>query len=578
MHDHLLLDIGVAVLAATALGLAAHWLRQPILLGYLLAGALVGPKLGFGLIQGDDSIEIISEIGLALLLFIIGLELDIKQVLLSGRQLLIAGFGQFLVCLAMGLGLFWMLGYGLGGGHGDGLYFALVCGLSSTAIVIKLLYDKGEFDTLPGRLTIGILIIQDIYAIFVLAFQPNFANPSVWPIARAVLGTAGLLAAGFLVSRYVLKHVFSSVARNPELVLAVSLGWCVLVAGLAMWLGLSKEMGALVAGLSIAAFPYSIHVTAKTLPLRDFFLTLFFVSLGMKLTAPTWGMAGPLALIVLFTIASRFLSVYPLIVLTGGGRRAGFVASLNLAQISEFSLVIASLGVAYGHIGESTVATVIYAMAITAVLSSYAIRYSHPLFLLFERLITRRRPAEHAVSAEESADGHHPEIVLLGYHRGARALADAVAKEHPQWLAKLLVIDFNPVSLEELKDRGIRGIFGDISSFDTLKHAHIAQAKVVCSTIPDMMLKGVDNASLVRMCRMLAPHAWVVVTADDAEHEQRLRAEGADLALRPFDLAGGRLCSLLADLLVRSGEPSLPAETVAAAPAPVADIAGTGEK
>lgn len=565
MHHHLLFDIGIAVMAATALGLAAHWLRQPILLGYLVAGALVGPKLGFGLIHGDESVEVISEIGLVLLLFIIGLELNIKQVLAAGKQLLVAGIGQFLACVAMGVGLFWILGYSLGGANSEGLYLALVCGLSSTAIVIKLLYDKRELDTLPGRLTVGILIIQDIYAIFVLAFQPNFANPTVGPILKAVLGTIGLLIAGFLVSRYVLKRIFDSIAKNPEMVLAVSIGWCALVAGSAMALGLSKEMGALVAGLSIAAFPYSIHVTAKTLPLRDFFLTLFFVSLGMKITAPTWSMTGPLIAVVLFTIVSRFLSIYPMVVLTGGGRRAGFIASLNLAQISEFSLVIASLGVTYGHIGPSTVAVIIYAMAITAVLSSYAIRYSHPLFLTFDRLMGKKN--DQNTTAEDAHTGDDPQIVLLGYHRGARALVDALSGQNPPLLKKLLVIDFNPVSLEELKSRGIRGIFGDIGSMDTLKHAHIGHARIICSTIPDMLLKGIDNATLARMCKSIAPDATFVATADDSAHEQRLRNEGADQVLRPYDLAGQTLCSTVVQMFEQqpSGTTSTEPLTVQAA-------------
>src|SRR6185503_7913438 len=293
----------------------------------------------------------------------------------------------------LGSGLFWICGYGLAGKNSAGLYYALMCGLSSTAIVVKLLYDKKELDTLPGRLTLGILVIQDIFAIFVLAFQPNFANPTAGPIIKAVLGTAGLSTAGLLFSRYVLKRIFSSIATNPEMVLAVSIGYCAVVAVTASALGLSKEMGALVAGLSIAAFPYSIHVTAKTLPLRDFFMTLFFVSLGMKITIPSASLVGPVVLVTLFTILSRFATVFPLIALTGGGRRAAFVTSLNLAQISEFSLVIASLGVSFGHIGQETVAGVIYAMAITAVVSSYAIRFSHPLFLAFDKLIGTKQPA-----------------------------------------------------------------------------------------------------------------------------------------------------------------------------------------
>jgi len=546
MHD-LLHDIGVAVIAATILGLISHWLRQPILLGYLVAGALVGPQLGLGLVHAGESIEIISEMGLILLLFIIGLELNVKEVLASGRQLLVAGFGQFLICAALGAGVFSLFGLGLFGKHSDGLYLAIMCALSSTAIVVKLLYDKGELDTLPGRLTLGILVLQDVYAIFVLALQPNFANPSLWPILKALLGTVGLLLWGFVFSRYALKRVFSSIAKNPEMVLAVSVGWCAAVAATAGALGLSTELGALVAGLSIAAFPYSIHVTAKTLPLRDFFLTLFFVSLGMKITAPNLGMVLPVLGVVAFVFVSRFASVYPLVVMTGGGKRAGFVASVNLAQISEFSLVIATLGVTYGHITGGTVAITLYAMAIMAVLSSYAIRYSHQLFTLFDRLTGGHKATvlDRAEDAEADATAHGPEIVLLGYHRGARALVDALERENPDLLKKLLVIDFNPVSLKEVGARGIAAIFGDIGSIEVLKHAHLGHARFILSTIPDMLLKGVDNVALVRMCTSIAPHATVIATADDALHEQRLRAEGAGAVVRVYEVAADTLAQAI---------------------------------
>jgi Kef-type K+ transport system membrane component KefB len=268
MDPHALLpDIGIAILTATVVGLIAHALRQPIILGYLVAGAVVGP-LGLRWVHSAGSIEVISEIGLVLLLFIIGLEMNIKSILAAGRQLLVAGFGQFVACAAIGVGFFGLLGFGLSGSNSDGLYLALMCGLSSTAVVVKLLYDKQELDTLPGRLTLGILVIQDVYAIFVLAFQPNFANPTVGPILKAIGATALLVAAGFLFSKYVLNRVYASIAKAPEMVVAVSIGWCAAVAGLAGWMGLSKEMGALVAGLCVSAFPYSVHVTAKTLPLR----------------------------------------------------------------------------------------------------------------------------------------------------------------------------------------------------------------------------------------------------------------------------------------------------------------------
>jgi Kef-type K+ transport system membrane component KefB len=546
-------DIGIAVLAATVLGLIAHWLRQPIILGYLIAGALIGPSMGFGLIHDAESIEIISEIGLILLLFIIGLELDVKALLAAGKQLIVAGFGQFVLCVAMGVGLFAALGYGLTGASSNGLYFALMCGLSSTAVVVKLLYDKGELDTLHGRMTLGILVIQDIYAIFVLAFQPNFANPSFVPVAKAVIWTVVLLVAGFAFSKFVLRWIFASIAKAPELVVAVSIGWCAAVAASAAAMGLSKEMGALVAGLCIGAFPYSIHVTAKTLPLRDFFLTLFFMSLGLKITAPSWDMAGIVALLVVFTVVSRFATIYPLLALTGAGRRTAFVTSLNLAQISEFSLVIASLGVVYNHIPKGTVAIIIYAMAITAVMSSYAIRFSHPLYVVWDRMLARLGRGSALAgakpqAAQEGGDRRCP-VVMLGVHRSARSLVSLLESRDPELLRKLRAIDFNTETLDQLGRKGIYGTFGDLGSLDTLHHLNLHDAKLILCTIPDMLLKGTNNESLTRACRSVAPHAMVVSTADDAAHELRLREAGADFVIAPHTLIAEELAFLIAATL-----------------------------
>lgn len=559
----LLPDIGIAILAATVLGLIAHWTRQPIILGYLIAGAMIGPTVGFKLI-GQENIEVISEIGLILLLFIIGLEMNIKALIAAGKQLVVAGFGQFLVCAALGLALFGLMGHPVKGMPADGLYLAIMCALSSTAVVVKLLYDKGELDTLHGRMTLGILVIQDIYAILVLALQPNLSNPSAGPILMAIGGTILLLVVGFAVSKYVLRWVFSSIARAPEMVVAVSIGWCVAVCALAAWLKLSMEMGALIAGLSIAAFPYSIHVTAKTLPLRDFFLTLFFVSLGMKIIAPRASMIGIVAVMVVFTIVSRFLSIYPLLASTGAGRRTAFITSLNLSQISEFSLVIAALGAGYGHIGEGTVAVTIYAMAVTAVLSSYGIRFNHPLFLAFDRLMAQLgRGSAVAATLDEAKKEDRP-IVLLGIHRAARALIRAAGARDPGLLTKIRVIDFNPEVLRELNEKGIAGMFGDLGSFDTLEHAHLHHAKVIVSTVPDMLLKGTDNQTLVKACRAIAPHATIVATADDNHHAEILREEGADVVVTPNQLAAEAVIPALAEAVTAAAPHGFPVAAAAA--------------
>ncbi len=274
MHG-ILPEIGISILAATALGFIFQFFRQPVILGYLVAGALIGPEIGLKLVSNPVNIEVISEIGLILLLFIIGLELNPTKLLSSGRQLVYAGVGQFILCVFIGTGFFLLMGYDLGSGRIDALYLAVFCALSSTAIVVKLLYDKLELDTLPGRITLGILIFQDLWAILILALQPYFTDPRFYLVAIALGKSVVLLASGFLLSRYLMRWIFEKISKTPEMVVAMSIAWCAFMAGMGDWIGLSMEMGALIAGVAISTFPYSVHITAKVLPLRDFFLTLF---------------------------------------------------------------------------------------------------------------------------------------------------------------------------------------------------------------------------------------------------------------------------------------------------------------
>lgn len=547
MHG-LLPEIGISILAATALGFAFQLFRQPVILGYLVAGALIGP-IGLKLVSNPQIIEVISEIGLILLLFIIGLELNPAKLVSSGRQLFYAGIGQFPLCVLIGTGFFMALGFGLGKEHLDALYLAIFCALSSTAIVVKLLYDKFELDTLPGRITLGILIFQDLWAILVLALQPHFNDPRVLLVALALGKSVALLTIGFMLSKYLLRWIFEKISKTPEMVVAMSIAWCAFMAGMGAWIGLSMEMGALIAGVSISTFPYSVHVTAKVLPLRDFFLTLFFLSIGMKIPVPSAALLYMAAVLVAFVIASRFLTVYPLLVFTGSGRRTSFISSLNLAQISEFSLVVAALGVEHGHIGQDMMALIIYAMAITSVLASYFIKGNHQAYLVFDRILDRLGFS--LKTKETSAEGVHESypVVLLGYHRGARAFIERLEEVAPHLLKKILVIDFNLEVLKELKDRNVKGIFGDISSMDTLEHSHVENAEILLCTIPDMLLKGTNNQTIVRVCRAVAPKAIIVATADSEDQIRELKSSGANEVLLPYSMIGDHTARLVENML-----------------------------
>ncbi|MCM2258622.1 MAG: cation:proton antiporter, partial [Vicinamibacteria bacterium] len=287
MHDsHLLHDIGIAIIAATVLALCAKALRQPLILGYLLAGVLVGPGLGLGLVKEQASVALISEIGLILLLFIIGLEMDLKKLMGAGKPLVVTGVVQFPVCVVLGTLAARAFGLPLGEGRFDALYVGVALALSSTMIVVKLLYDKYELMTQPGRITLGVLVFQDLWAILALAIQPNLADPKPAILLGSLLRGALLVGVSLLLARYALPRLFAFIAKLPELMLVTALAWCFLVAGAAGEMGLSKEMGALVAGVALSTFPYNLDVIAKVINIRDFFVTLFFVTLGMQVPKP----------------------------------------------------------------------------------------------------------------------------------------------------------------------------------------------------------------------------------------------------------------------------------------------------
>lgn len=373
MHPDLLSNIGLAIVVATVFAFLAKVLRQPLLLAYLIAGVVIGPEIGFSWVHDKESIELISEIGLILLLFIIGLEIDLKKLLREGRALIITGVAQFLICVALGMGFAVFFGFQLGGGKFDAIYLAVSLALSSTMIVVKLLYDKFELMTLPGRLTLGVLVFQDIWAILFLALQPNLQRPEVTILFNSLVKGVGLVLISLAFSRYVLPHLFFLIAKIPELLLIAAIAWCFLVSGAAGAVGLSREMGALIAGVTMSTFPYNVDVIAKVTNIRDFFVTLFFVALGIKIPTPTLALLGYAMGASLFLIVSRFVSVFPVLYSMSLGLRASLIPSINLAQMSEFSLVIASVGLTLRHVDSALVGMLTFVFAITSVTSTYLI-------------------------------------------------------------------------------------------------------------------------------------------------------------------------------------------------------------
>jgi Kef-type K+ transport system membrane component KefB len=550
MHDpDLLTSIGLCIAVAAALAFVAHRLKQPLLLAYLLAGVVIGPRIGLGLISDEGSITTVAEIGLILLLFMIGLELDLRKLVSAGRAVIVTGLLQVPLCVALGLGFFALLGFPIGGGDFRGLYLAVCLAMSSTMIVVKLLYDTFELDTLPGRITLGVLIFQDIFAIIALGVQPNLADPQIGKLVTSLAGGAALVGAAFLISKYVLPPLFRSVAKLPELVLIGSLAWCFVVCWAASAAGLSREMGALIAGVSISTFPYNLDVVAKVVSIRDFFVTLFFVALGMEIPLPTPELLGMAALASLFLVASRLIVIVPILRTLGLGHRASLLPAINLAQMSEFSMVIAAIGLGFHHIDQKTVSLLIFVFAFTSVASTYMIGYSHSLQRVLSRGLRAVGVSDIADERLPEAPAVAPDVVLLGFFTEASALVHeyemaSAAEPHPM-LARLLVIDFNPDVHAELLRRGIACRYGDIASMDTLHHADVHDAKLVVSTITDSILKGTTNLRLLKLARRIWPNAMVVVTATRTAAALALYEAGADFVFVPRLHSAAQMASLL---------------------------------
>ncbi len=536
--QQLIQDIGVCVITAWLLGLVAQAVRQPPLLAYLLGGFLVGPAC-LNLVSDPRAISFISELGLLFLLFMIGLEIDLKKIASAGRSITITSSVQILGGLLIGIAVFWAIGYPLGrDGRWDALYLSVATACSCTVVIVKLLYDLRELDTLAGRITLGIVVLQDLFSILFLAIQPNLNDLKVTVLLLSLLRVGVLVVTALAVARYILPAIFRRVARLPELMLVGALAWCFMIGELAAQLQLSRAMGALIAGVALSTFPYALDVGAKVTSLRDFFVTLFFLGLGLAIPLPTWSVIGLAAGVAVFTVASRLVTTFTPLYLMRTGLRISLLPGLNLAQISEFSLVILALGVQAGHIGSDTSAAVSLAFVVLAVLSSLAITNSDPLVRrlipILKRAGLKDLDAESTPApADTPGDAAGGRILIVGFFREASSLLEELTQHAPHVLPRVTVVDFNPVVFEALKRRGVHIVYGDVSQRDTLLKAGAADASLFVCTVPESLLKGITNEKLVRQLREINPRARIIITTELLSEVKRLRAAGATYVYLP---------------------------------------------
>jgi Kef-type K+ transport system membrane component KefB len=545
VEQQVLNDLAICIVAAWLIGVVAEFFKQPLILAYLAAGFIVGP-FGIKLIESRESIEVISRLGLVLLLFMIGLEIDLKKILSAGRLIIVTSHIQIIGCFLLGLAVFKLLGFSLAKHNLDALYLGLGLCLSSTVIIVKVLHEKSELDTFSGRLTLGVLVLQDLFAILFLAIQPNLQDASVLLLATSLGRVAALVAIAFAASRYALPPIFKYVSRSPEMIFVGSMAWCFLIAGLAIGMKLSAEMGALIAGVAISTFPYSIDVSAKIMTVRDFFVTLFFVALGMAIPAPSWQYLGWALAAGLLVFASRALTVFPVLHWAGQGLRASVIPAINLSQVSELSMVILALGAGFGHVSETARGIMAYTFVLTGVASTYAIQFSDPIFRRIAPILHRLRFRDlDQQTAFFRKPKTKPRIYILGFSWTASSLVEEISRHAPSLIPEILVIDFNPIVNRELKKRDIAGVYGDITQKETLLHMGVAQAEIIVCSIPNTLLKGMNNLRLLQLLREINKDGCIIVHAELFEDVPKLYAAGANYVSVPRLIEAQDLCSVI---------------------------------
>jgi Kef-type K+ transport system membrane component KefB len=547
---------GLLVLAAVT-GLIGTWLRQPLIVAFIVVGIVAGPSV-LGLAQSTTHIELLAKLGVALLLFLVGLQLDVKLVRTVGSVALVTGLGQVAFTSVIGLAICLALGLTLVGG----IYVAVALTFSSTIIIVKLLSDKRELDSLHGRIALGFLIVQDLVVVFAMivlsAVGIGRGQEPLTEILLVVLRGAVLVLIVGLTIRYVADRLIRRLAKVPELLVCFAIGWATLFASLGEYAGLSMELGGLLAGVALASTPYREAVASRLVSVRDFMLLFFFIALGSKLDLSVIGdQIVPAIVLSLFVLIGNPLIVMVIMGVMGYRKRTGFLAGLTVAQISEFSLVFAAMGLNLGDIDASAVGLVTLVGLVTIALSTYMILYSHrlypwfePVLGIFERRVPFREPQPDAHKAWEAYDA-----ILFGLGRYGGDIARALRHQG----MRVLGVDFDPAVVNAWRDQGFDVIYGDAGDPEFVARLPLDQAKWVVNAVhtPYEGPSVYDQrTALLDALRALRFPGKVALTAHDGRDAVRLRQAGANLVLMPFVDASKRAAELLVeDMASRAAVP-----------------------
>lgn len=521
------IELGFILLVTTLVSLFIRLIRQPLVIGYIISGVIVGPYV-FNILKSGEQIELFSKIGISVLLFIVGLSLNPSTIKETGKSSLVTGIGQIVFTSVIGFFIMISLGFD----RITSLYGATALTFSSTIIILKLLSDRGDLGKLYGKLSIGFLLVQDLVATLLLIAIPIIgasananAGSVFWNLALKGVGISILL---YAFSKYILSRLFDYLAKSQELLFLFSVTWGLVMAGLFYKIGFSIEIGALVAGVALSASTYSFEISSRMRSLRDFFIVMFFVLLGSHVVLSSVNsIILPAIILSVFVLVGNPLIVFILMNLMGYKKRTAFMSGLTVAQISEFSLILMSLGVSMGHVNQQASSLITLVGIITIAGSTYLVIYADYIFDALKNklrfLEIRKNKAENNLS-----DSKKYEMIIFGYGRVGYEFVKTAQKIN----ASYLVVDYNPETISNMRGDGVEFRFGDAEDVEFLEEIKMTEAVKIISTIPDPNI----NQLLVRYYRQKNSTGVIIVTSHNVHEAKALYNEGATYVIMPHYL------------------------------------------
>jgi len=531
-----LIEIAIIFIAAAVLAYVAGLFKQPIIPAYILAGLIL---VLTGLVGTNTIISTISMLGIAFLLFIVGMEIDLKRI---KDVSFISTVGGTLMCIIL-FGIGFLTGGFLGFSSLEAVYIGLVIAFSSTMIVLKILGDRSELDTLHGRITIGILLVQDILAIIALFVLSTLENFTFSILAYMLVALVFILIVLYLGNKYLFPIIFKYAARTEELLFITALAVCLLFIGIFEYFGFSIAIGAFLAGVTLGNLPYNIEIISLTKPIRDFFAVIFFVALGIQLNLQTikelW--VPILILLGLIIIVKPILTMF-LISFFGYKKRPSYVIAVSLGQASEFSLILLVLGLSLNHVSQNLFSLVILLAIVSMTITAYLLEYEQWIYNKISKYLNfLERVSENSGHLEYVPRKIKKEVILIGYDRLGYDIFKAIKNRVGK---KFIVVDYNPEVIKELVRKKVPCIYGDVGDVEILNRLNLKEANLIVSTVPDKH----DSMLLIKKAKEANPKSMVFLTSMNVEDALDLYDAGADYVILPHFLGGERVSLMLEEV------------------------------